>query len=125
MAKNDLPSDEELKLEIKRKILEIMRRPPNREKRYSVPCKYSPAAGSGKELKHQVNILIPDDAAALTAAKELWDRIEGKAATKKEAPKVKTSGRSLEELTDEELEALVTGGTDGTSDGEAAEEAAG
>ena len=118
-----MPSDEDLKLEIKQKLIEIMRKPPTMERRFSVPCKHSPAAGSGKELKHQVNVQIPNDMAALKACESLLDRIEGKAATRREAPKVKTSGRPLEELSDEELEAIA-GGTDGTADGGSTEEAA-
>ena len=116
----DMPSDEELTVEIKRKQIEVMRKPPMMERRFSVPCKHSPAAGSGKELKHQVNVQIPNDLACMKAASELWDRIEGKAATKREAPKVKLSGRPLEELSDDELEAMIHGSVDS----QAAEEAA-
>lgn len=114
-AKPALPDDEALKTEIRETLIDQMRSG-SRMEYVEVVCKEC-----GKRQKTQA--MVPDRGTKLNAAKELWDRIEGKAATRKEAPKVKTTGRALEELTDEELEAIA-GGTDGTADGGAAEEAA-
>lgn len=115
-----LPSDEELKLELRAKLIEMLRDPPKKEYRFSVPCKHSPAAGSGKELKHQVNVWVEDKKVMLDIIKELLDRTDGKAATKREPPKPKAVGLSLDELTDEQLEAIING----EANSETAEEAA-
>ena len=115
MAKPAPTDDEALKAEIRETLIDQMRN--SKKPDYvEVTCR-----SCGQRQKAQV--LVPDRGATINAAKELWDRLFGKAATIKEAPKVKTSGRPLEELTDEELEAIA-GGTDGTADGGAAEEAA-
>jgi hypothetical protein len=59
------------------------------------------------DKRQRTQALVPDNTNVVKAAGEIIDRLEGKAATKKEAPKVKTTGRALEELTDEELEAML------------------
>ena len=110
-----LPDDEALKIEARAKLIDVMRNA-GKPQYVEVTCK-----DCGKRQRTQA--LVPDNTNIVKAAGELIDRIEGKAATKREAPKPKTSGRPLEELTDEELEAIA-GGTDGTADGGAAEEAA-
>jgi len=110
-----LPDDEALKLEARQTLIRIMRNA-TKPQYVEVVCKEC-----GKRQRTQG--LVPDNTNVVKAAGELIDRIEGKAATRKETPKVKTTGRALEELTDEELEAIA-GGSDGTADGGAAEEAA-
>jgi hypothetical protein len=105
-----IPSDEDLKLEVKRTLLEAMRSA-TREKRISYECDQHHAyTGNGRGYKHQINIPIEDWGNRIKACQDLLDRIDGKAATRKEAPKLKTSGRSLDELTDEELEQIILQG---------------
>ena len=113
--KTALPDDEALKIEARQTLINIMRNA-TKQQYVEVVCKDC-------QKRQRVQALVPDNTNVVKAAGELIDRIEGKAATRKEAPKVKTTGRALEELTDEELEAIA-GGTDGTADGSAAEEAA-
>lgn len=110
-----MPDDEALKIEARQTLINIMRNA-TKPQYVEVTCK-----DCGKRQRTQA--LVPDNTNVVKAAGELIDRIEGKAATRKEAPKVKTTGRELEELSDEEL-AAIAGGTDGEADGEAAEEAA-
>src|SRR5690242_2755848 len=122
--KKPMPSDEEINVRLKEKLWELLCDPPKREYRFSVPCKHSPAAGSGKELKHQVNVWVEDKASTVKIIQELWDRLEGKAATKREPPKPKVVGGNLDELSDQELLALLQEDSSGKTDGGAAEEAA-
>lgn len=111
--KKTLPTDEELKVEARQTLINIMRNA-TKPQYVEVVCKEC-------DKRQRVQALVPDNTNVVKAAGELIDRIEGKAATRKEAPKVKTTGRALEELTDEELEAIARGETDG----QAAEEAVG
>jgi hypothetical protein len=106
-----LPDDEALKLEIKETLVRIMREAKKEFRRISHECEFHPNyTGNGRGYKHQINVVAEDKIAVLKACAELWDRIDGKAATRKEAPKLKTSGRSLDELTDEELEQIILQG---------------
>ena len=115
MPRKTRTDDEALKEEIREALIDQMRTGARMEY-VEMTCREC-----GKRQRTQA--MVPDRGTRFNATKELWDRIEGKAATKREAPKVQTAGRPLEELTDEELQAIV-GGTDGTADGGAAEEAA-
>ena len=111
-----MPDDDALKLEARQTLINIMRNA-TKPQYVEVVCKEC-------SKRQRVQGLVPDNTNVVKAAGELIDRIEGKAATRKETPKVKTTGRALEELTDEELEAIAGGTADGTADGGAAEEAA-
>jgi hypothetical protein len=111
-----LPDDDALKLEARAKLIDVMRNA-GKLQYVEVTCKEC-----GKRQKTQA--MVPDNTNIVKAAGEIIDRIEGKAATRKETPKVKTTGRALEELSDDELEAILVGGIDGKADGGAAEEAA-
>jgi hypothetical protein len=105
-----LPDDDALKLEIKETLVRIMRGAKKEVKRISHECEFHPNyKGNGRGYKHQINVVAEDKIAVLKACGELLDRMEGKAATRKETPKPKLSGRALEELTDEELEAMIAG----------------
>jgi hypothetical protein len=99
MARTPLPDDDALKAEARAKLIDVMRNA-GKMQYVEVTCK-----DCGKRQRTQT--LVPDNTNVVKAAGEIIDRIEGKAATKKEAPKVKTTGRSLEEMTDEELEAMI------------------
>ena len=107
-----LPDDEALKLEARQTLIRIMRNA-TKPQYVEVVCKEC-----GKRQRTQG--LVPDNTNVVKAAGELIDRIEGKAATRKETPKPRLSGRALEELSDEELANLIAGGTDGAVDGGAA-----
>lgn len=102
-----LPDDEALKLEARAKLIDVMRNA-TKPQYVEVVCKEC-------DKRQRVQALVPDNTNVVKAAGEIIDRLEGKAATKKEAPKVRTTGRALEELSDEELDALATGGSDGTA----------
>lgn len=99
MTRADIPDDEELKKEALRTVIKVMRSA-NKLQYVEVVCKHC-------EKRQRVQALVPDNSNIVNACKEILDRKEGKAATKKDAPKPKTSGRSLDELSDEELEALI------------------
>lgn len=99
MAK-PIPSDEELKAEALSTVINIMRDATKKSDYIEVVCKEC-----GKRQRAQGE--IKDRRAILDACKEILDRKEGKAATKKEVPKPQTVGRDLDELTDAELEALL------------------
>jgi hypothetical protein len=114
--KTALPDDDALKLEARAKLIDVMRNA-GKLQYVDITCKHC-------ERRQRIQALVPDNTNVVKAAGEIIDRLEGKAATRRETPKVNTAGRSLEELTDEELEAMISGGTDGTPDGGAAEEAA-
>ena len=115
-----IPDDDALREEIKATLISVMRNA-TKEKRISYECDRDPNyRGDGRGFKHQINIPVTDYTNVVKAAGELLDRMEGKAATKREVPKVKMSGRPLEELSDEELEAMISGGSDGSADGQAA-----
>lgn len=111
--KQTIPDDEELKLEIRKTLIGVMRNA-TKERRFSYECEFHPKyTGNGRGYKHQINVPVEDYTSIIKACGELLDRMEGKAATKKEAPKVKTTGRGLDELSDEELEAIINGASDG------------
>jgi hypothetical protein len=116
LPKKARTDDEALKEEIREALIDQMRTGARMEY-VEMTCREC-----GKRQRTQA--MVPDRGTRFNATKELWDRIEGKAATKREAPKVQTAGRPLEELSDDELEAILAGGTDGKADGGAAEEAA-
>ena len=106
-----LPTDEELKAEIRETLVNVMRNARKEIKRVTHECEFHPKyTGNGRGYKHQINVIAPDNTAIINACEKLLDRIEGKAATRKQPPQVKTTGRLLEELSDEELEALATEG---------------
>jgi hypothetical protein len=112
--KGTLPDDDALKLEARATLIDVMRNATKLSPYTEVVCK-----DCGKRQRVQVE--IKDFANAVKAAGEIIDRIEGKAATKREVPKTQTTGRVLEELTDEELEALLTQEDEnGKTDGETA-----
>jgi hypothetical protein len=88
--------------------------------RISYECDQHPKyKADGRGYKHQIEVPTRDSAAVVAACKELLNRLEGTPSQRKEKPKPKIS-TSLEELSDEQLEALVSGGTDGEIDGGAA-----
>jgi hypothetical protein len=100
-----LPDDEALKLEARAKLIDVMRNA-TKPQYVEVVCKEC-------DKRQRVQALVPDNTNVVKAAGEIIDRLEGKAATKKEAPKVRTTGRALEELSDEELDALASGESEG------------
>jgi len=114
--KTDLPDDDDLKDEARRTLIGIMRSA-NKLQYVDVTCKHC-------ERRQRVQALVPDNTNVVKAAGEIIDRIEGKAATKREAPKPKVVGGNLDELSDEELVALLQEEPSGETDGSAAEEAA-
>ena len=68
-------------------------------------------------FKHRVEVTIPGSMAGLKAAQDLWDRMEGKPSAQKpkaEAPRVDPS--KLDELTDEQLDAIIAAGGVSTDD---------
>jgi len=114
--KPDLPDDGALKIEALKKLVFVMRNA-DKLQYVDVTCKHC-----GK--RQRVQALVPDNSNSVKAAGEIIDRIEGKAATKREAPKPKVVGGNLDELSDEELVALLQEEPSGETDGSAAEEAA-
>jgi hypothetical protein len=121
----DMPDDATIKLELKLALLQMVR-DATKPKWLSHECEYLPAYnGKGRGKKHQIKIEIPDITARVSAAKELLNRLEGTPGVRKHAPRPVETGRKLEEMTDEELEALTLEVPDGEVDGGAAEETAG
>lgn len=63
-------------------------------------------ANAGGNVYHEIEVNVPDSA-AVSAVKEILDRTEGKAAQQKTKEPPKRDGSRLEDLTDEELSALL------------------
>lgn len=118
----DPDDDAAIKREIRLALIDIMRNA-TREKRISYECDQHPKyKANGRGYKHQINIQVEDAGARISACKELLNRMEGTPGVRKERAAPKTSGRALEELTDDELQALMEVDS-GETDIEPAEEA--